>query len=166
MSSRAEDVAVTLNGFAQIVTSDLARDLGPDVIKMLTHSRAHIRKRAILALYKVLTKYPDLTPQAMTRLRERLEDMDPGKVSLSSVPVLFKFRSLCAGVVAAAVNVVCELSRQNPRDYLPLAPQLFHLLTTSSNNWMLIKIIKLVSILLRTRAVELRSCTVWNADPS
>lgn len=50
----------------------------------------------------------------------------------------------CSGVVAATVNVLCELVHQNPRDYLPLAPQLFHLLTTSSNNWMLIKIIKLV----------------------
>ncbi|KIP11664.1 hypothetical protein PHLGIDRAFT_82909, partial [Phlebiopsis gigantea 11061_1 CR5-6] len=127
-SSRVEDVAVTLNGFSQIVTSDLARDLGPDVIKMLTHSRAQIRKRAVLALFKVLTKYPDLTPQAMTRLRERLEDTD-------------------AGVVAATINVICELSRRNPQDYLSLAPQLFHLLTTSSNNWMLIKVIKLFGTL-------------------
>ena len=49
-----------------------------------------------------------------------------------------------AGVVAAAVNVLCELARKNPADYLSLAPQLFHLLTTSTNNWMLIKLIKLV----------------------
>lgn len=45
---------------------------------MLTHSRTHIRKRAIIALYKVLVKYPEVTPQAMPRLRERLEDADPG----------------------------------------------------------------------------------------
>jgi len=51
-------------------------------------------------------------------------------------------------VIAAAINVLCELARQNPKDYLALAPQLFHLLTTSSNNWMLIKIIKLVFELL------------------
>ena len=49
-----------------------------------------------------------------------------------------------AAVVAATVNVLCELARRNPKDYLSLAPQLFHLLTSSSNNWMLIKIIKLV----------------------
>lgn len=78
-SSRAEEVAVTLNGFSQIVTPDLARDLGADVVKMLTHSRATIRKRAVLALFKVLAKYPELTPQAMTRLRERLDDPDPGE---------------------------------------------------------------------------------------
>ena len=55
----------------------LLGDLGADVIKMLTHSRAQIRKRAVLALYKVLIKYPELTQQAMTRLRERLDDPDP-----------------------------------------------------------------------------------------
>lgn len=80
-SSRPEDIAVTLNGFSQIVTPDLARDLGPDVIKMLTHSKAHIRKRAVLALFKVLNQYPDLTASAMTRLRERLDDPDPGELS-------------------------------------------------------------------------------------
>ena len=35
--------------------------------------------------------------------------------------------------------------RRDPTDYLSLAPQLFRLMTTSSNNWMLIKLIKLVS---------------------
>ena len=47
-------------------------------------------------------------------------------------------------VVSAAVNVICELAAKNPQNYLPLAPQLFKLLTTSNNNWMVIKIIKLV----------------------
>lgn len=50
------------------------------------------------------------------------------------------------GVQSAAVNVICELARKNPKNYLPLAPVFFKLMTTSSNNWMLIKIIKLVSI--------------------
>ena len=46
--------------------------------------------------------------------------------------------------MSAVVSVVCELARKNPKNYLSLAPQLFKILTTSSNNWMLIKIIKLV----------------------
>ena len=49
------------------------------------------------------------------------------------------------GVQSAAVSVICELARKNPRNYLSLAPIFFKLLTSSSNNWMLIKIIKLVS---------------------
>ncbi|RXW22674.1 hypothetical protein EST38_g3183 [Candolleomyces aberdarensis] len=124
LSSTPTDIAITLNGLAHIVTSDLARDLAPELIAMLNHSRPHIRKRAILALYRLLSKYPEAIHQARPRLEEKLEDSDPA-------------------VVAATVNVVCELARRNPKDYLSLAPQLFHLLTTSSNNWMLIKIIKL-----------------------
>lgn len=60
------------------------------------------------------------------RLRERLGDED-------------------IGVVSATVNLICEMARKDPRKYLPLAPELFELLTASTNNWMLIKIIKLVS---------------------
>ena len=47
-------------------------------------------------------------------------------------------------VICAVVNLICELARKNPKNYLSLAPQLFNLLNTSTNNWMLIKIIKLV----------------------
>lgn len=49
------------------------------------------------------------------------------------------------GVQSAAVNVICELARKNPKNYLSLAPLFFKLMTNSTNNWMLIKIIKLVS---------------------
>jgi hypothetical protein len=65
------------------------------------------------------------------------------------------------GVVAATVNVLCELARQNPAEYLSLAPQLFHLLTSSSNNWMLIKIIKLVCRLTDSRESRPSSALVW-----
>ncbi|OCH95738.1 Adaptor protein complex AP-3 delta subunit, partial [Obba rivulosa] len=128
LSSKPEDVAVALNGLSHIVTPDLGRDLSQEITAMLNHSRAHIRKRAVLALFKVFIRYPEAIPQGMPRLREKLEDPDPG-------------------VVAATVNVLCELVYRSPQDYLSLAPQLFHLLTTSSNNWMLIKIIKLFGIL-------------------
>lgn len=49
------------------------------------------------------------------------------------------------GVQSAAVNVICELARRNPKNYLSLAPLFFKLMTSSTNNWVLIKIIKLVS---------------------
>ncbi|KAI0334057.1 Ap3d1 protein [Cubamyces sp. BRFM 1775] len=128
LGSKPDDVAVALNGLSHIVTPELARDLAPELIAMLNHSRPHIRKRSVLALYKAIIRYPDMLPQCMNRLRDKLDDSDDG-------------------VVAATVNVLCELVHRNPRDYLPLAPQLFHLLTTSSNNWMLIKIIKLFGTL-------------------
>lgn len=45
---------------------------------MLNHSRPHIRKRAVLALYKAIIRYPEVLPQCMTRLREKLDDSDDG----------------------------------------------------------------------------------------
>lgn len=42
--------------------------------------------------------------------------------------------------MSCAVNVICELADKNPKNYLAMAPQFFRLLTTSSNNWMLIKV--------------------------
>lgn len=48
-------------------------------------------------------------------------------------------------MVSATINVLTELARQNAPNYLPLAPQLFDILSKSQNNWMLIKVVKLVS---------------------
>ena len=58
--------------------------------------------------------------------------------------ILMICASFSAGVQCAAVSVVCELARKNPKNYLSLAPTFFKLMTSSTNNWMLIKIIKLV----------------------
>lgn len=49
-----------------------------------------------------------------------------------------------SSVTAAIVNVVCELGWRRPHDFLPLAPRLFELLVDGGNNWMAIKLIKLV----------------------
>ncbi|ORE22376.1 hypothetical protein BCV71DRAFT_193160 [Rhizopus microsporus] len=122
------DISVALNGLSHIATPDLARDLSPDLVSMLNHSRPYIRKRVILVLYKIFLKYPEALRLSFPRLKEKLEDPDPS-------------------VVSAVVSVVCELARKNPKNYLSLAPQLFKILTTSTNNWMLIKIIKLFASL-------------------
>ncbi|CAF4243731.1 unnamed protein product [Rotaria sordida] len=49
--------------------------------------------------------------------------------------------------IPAAVNVICELARRNPENYLALAAFFFRIMTTSANNWILIKIIKLFGTL-------------------
>ncbi|ORZ17574.1 adaptin N terminal region-domain-containing protein [Lobosporangium transversale] len=127
-SSNPCEVGVAINGLSHILTPDLARDLCADLVSMLNHSRPIIRKKVLLVLYKVFLKYPEGLRLSFSRMKDRLDDPDPS-------------------VVSAAVNVICELARRNPKNYLSLAPQLFKLLTTSSNNWMLIKIIKLFAAL-------------------
>ena len=123
-SNVVRDGAIAMHTLAQIVDPSLARDLHGDIIILLNHSSAYMRKRAVLVLYRVALKYPEALRVAFPRLKERLEDDD-------------------ISVVSASVNVICELSRRNPKSYLPLAPLLFGLLD-SQTNWMLIKIVKLV----------------------
>jgi AP-3 complex subunit delta-1 len=122
------EAGIAINCLANICTPDLARDLAPDIVSMLTSSRPYIRKRAVLVLYKIFLKFPEALRPSFNRLKEKLEDPDPS-------------------VVSAAVNVICELARKNPKNYLILAPTLFKLLTRSNNNWMLIKVIKLFAAL-------------------
>jgi AP-3 complex subunit delta-1 len=120
------ETSLALGCLAQIVTPDLARTLLNDLLNMLNNSRPYIRKRVVLLLYKVFLKYPEALRIAFPRLREKLDDTDQA-------------------VVSATVNVICDLAFHNPKNYIVLAPQLYGLLTNSSNNWMLIKIVKLVS---------------------
>lgn len=74
--------------------------------------------------------YPETLRPAWPKIKERLQDEneDPS-------------------VTAAIINVVCELGWRRPQDFLPLAPRLFDLLVEGGNNWMAIKIIKLVRVI-------------------
>lgn len=127
-SQNMYDAGVALNGLACFVSPDLARDLANDIMTLMTSTKPYLRKKAVLIMYKVFLKFPDALRPAFPRLKEKLEDPDPG-------------------VQSAAVNVICELARKNPRNYLSLAPLFFKLMTSSTNNWVLIKIIKLFGAL-------------------
>lgn len=109
----------------------------------MSSGKPYIRKRAVLLLYKVFLNNPDALKPAFPRLREKLEDQDPG-LFVSQSKYSFMTAIFPIGVQAAAVNVICELARRNPKNYLALAPIFFRLMTSSTNNWVLIKIIKLV----------------------
>ena len=123
------NAAISLNCISNICNLDLARDIAADVLTMLASSKPYLRKRAILTLYKIFVSFPDSLRPSFPRLKERLQDPDPA-------------------VVGSAVNVICELARKNPRNYISLAPTFFELLKANShNNWMLIKVIKLFGAL-------------------
>ena len=119
-----------LNGLSHVITQELAQHLSEDIAVMLTHSRARVRKRAVLVLYSAIVKYPQILDRTWERMRDLLCDPDQG-------------------VVTATVNAVCELARRNPAPFVPLSPQLFEILTNTSNNWLLIKVVKLFGALAR-----------------
>ncbi|CAF1176469.1 unnamed protein product [Rotaria sordida] len=127
-STSMYEAGIAMSGLSCFINNDLARDLANDIMTLMTSTKPYIRKRAVLLLYKVFLNNPDALKPAFPRLKEKLEDSD-------------------SGVQAAAVNVICELARRNPKNYLALAPIFFRLMTTSTNNWVLIKIIKLFGAL-------------------
>lgn len=96
----------------------------------LTHSNPSVRKKTLVTIYRLALVYPETLRTAWPKIKDMLmdEQEDPS-------------------VTAAAINVVCELGWRRPRDFLPLAPRLFDLLVDGGNNWMAIKIIKLVGAL-------------------
>jgi len=121
-------VGLAINCLANICTTDLARDLVSDIVQLMTSNRAYVRKKAVLVMYKIFLKFPDALRPSFPKLKDKLEDRDTSAVS-------------------CAVNVICELARKNPQNYLALAPLFFKLLTHTANNWMLIKIVKLLGAL-------------------
>ncbi|XP_070491377.1 AP-3 complex subunit delta [Chironomus tepperi] len=122
------DAGVALSGLSCFISPDLSRDLANDIMTLMSSTKPYLRMKAVLMMYKVFLNYPEALRPAFPKLKEKLEDPDPG-------------------VQSAAVNVICELARKNPKNYLSLAPIFFKLMTTSTNNWMLIKIIKLFGAL-------------------
>ncbi|KAM9953313.1 hypothetical protein ACTFIR_008378 [Dictyostelium discoideum] len=129
LSSNQSEAYLALNCLSNICTTDLARELANDILTLLSTQKTHILKRAITVLYKIFLRYPESLRPAFPKLREKLDDPEPS-------------------VVSCSVNVICELARRNPKNYLPLAPVLFRILTNTTNNyWMLIKIVKLFAAL-------------------
>lgn len=122
------EAGLAINCIANIVTEELARDLLPEVTNLTRHPQPYLRKKAILCLFKLFVKYPQALRLSFDKIKACLTDHDPS-------------------VVSCAVNVITELSDKNPKNYLPLAPAFFELLTGSSNNWMLIKVVKLLGSL-------------------
>ncbi|PRT55349.1 AP-3 complex subunit delta [Wickerhamiella sorbophila] len=124
-----ERAGIALSGLATIVSPLLAAEVSEDITSMLNHSNSYVRKKAVLAIYKVLQQYPQALPAVLPRLRDRLEDSD-------------------TSVVSAVVNALCELSHQSddPSPFLEFAPQLFFLLKETQSNWLHIKILKLLAL--------------------
>ena len=112
-----------------IITPSIASSIQADVLPRLTHSNANVRKKTIVTLYRLALLHPETLRIAWPKLRHIILD-----------------EAEDSSVVAAAVNVTCELSWRRPHDVLPLAPRMFDLLVDGGNNWMAIKIIKLVML--------------------
>lgn len=127
-SPNPAEAALAIACLGNIVTPELSQTLVADVYSLLNNHKPDLRRRACLCLYKCFLRYPEALRPSFARLTECLEDDDQG-------------------VVQAAVTVLSELAMHNPKTYLPLAPKFYKLLTTSSSNWMTIKLVKVFGVL-------------------
>ena len=125
-------MSLPLVALPHVITPSLALSLLSDIVPRLNHSIPVVRKKTVVTLYRLALVYPETLRVAWPKIKERLmnEREDPS-------------------VTAAIINVVCELGWRRPRDFLPLAPRLFTLLVDGRDNWMAIKIIKLVCLSLQ-----------------
>lgn len=148
MSSSLTTMALPIVALPHVITASLAMSVLSDLLPRLTHSSPSVRKKTIVTLYRLALVYPETLRPAWPKIKERLMDENED-----------------SSVTAAIVNVVCELGWRRPRDFLPLAPRLFELLVDSGNNWMAIKLIKLVGPLYLppVKLFRLR-CSVRNID--
>lgn len=124
------EVGLALSGIATIVTANLAKDIVDDVVMKLNHLKPYIRKKAVLALYKVILQYPESIRAALPRVIEKLDDPD-------------------VSVVSATLTVVCEISKKNPNIFIGYLPKFFNILESTSNNWLTIRVLKLFQSLLK-----------------
>lgn len=129
MSPNIPALSLPLASLPHIITPSLAMSLLPDILSRLSHSNPVVRKKSIVCLYRFALVYPEALKLGWPKIQDRLMDDQED-----------------SSVTTAAINVVCELGWRRPHDFLPLAPRFFELLVDSGNNWMAIKIIKLVSL--------------------
>lgn len=122
------ETGCAMSGLSCFVSNEIGRELFNDVHRLLSSTKPYLRKKAVLLMYKILTVFPDTLCEVLPKLEEKLEDPDQG-------------------VQSSVINVICELARKNPKDFIHLEGTLYKLMENSSNNWMLIKIIKLFGAL-------------------
>jgi hypothetical protein len=82
---------------ANIVTKDLARDLIGDVVSLIGHSKPYVRKKSVLSLYKLYTKYP----QGLRLTFEKLKEVGSYNLLKDS-----GFLSLTHGFMATKISLV------------------------------------------------------------
>lgn len=148
-SPSATTICLPITALPHLINPSLALSTLSDLIPRLTSSNPSIRKKTIVTLYRLALVYPETLRAAWPQIKDRLmaPDEDPS-------------------VTAAIVNVVCELGWRRPNDFLPLAPRLFELLVDGGNNWMAIKLIKLVRVSTLEMRIPADALTVCYPDAS
>eukprot|EP01114_Cavostelium_apophysatum_P011948 TRINITY_DN2653_c0_g1_i1.p1 TRINITY_DN2653_c0_g1~~TRINITY_DN2653_c0_g1_i1.p1 ORF type:complete len:828 (+),score=234.87 TRINITY_DN2653_c0_g1_i1:127-2610(+) len=80
---------LALCALGNISSSSIARDLAPEVEKLLAHSNPYLRKKAALAAIRILRKCPDLMENFVPRIRALLNERNHG-VLLTGITLMLE----------------------------------------------------------------------------
>jgi len=103
---------LALTALGNISSSGIARDLAPEVEKLLSHSNPYLRKKAALAAIRILRKCPDLMENFVPRIRALLNERNHG-VLLTGVTLM---------------QELCETDPHNIEYFRRLVPTLVRIL--------------------------------------
>ncbi|CCH59341.1 hypothetical protein TBLA_0B05070 [Henningerozyma blattae CBS 6284] len=117
-------IGIALNGISNICTSSLARDISDDLVLMLKNKNPYIRKKTIIALFKVFLNYPESLRDNFDAFIDCLNDSD-------------------LSVISTTISVIVELSKKIPNFFIKISPILYDLLINIDNNWIIIRLLKL-----------------------
>ena len=78
LSSNQYIVAVALNTIGEVCTSDLCREVSPEVEKLMSNPNPYIKKKAALAATRIIKKCPELLETFADRIGSYLEDKNHG----------------------------------------------------------------------------------------
>ena len=122
------EVSTALTCLASMCTRDIADGVCESLCLLSTHSRPIIRKKVAIAMFVACEKSPSIFQSVVPKLKDLLTDAD---------------QTVQSGAVASFL----EFSRRNSRLVVPLIPIFFHLLKEIKNNWIVIKLLRLMMLL-------------------
>eukprot|EP00290_Baffinella_frigidus_P058635 CAMPEP_0180360018 /NCGR_PEP_ID=MMETSP0989-20121125/11664_1 /TAXON_ID=697907 /ORGANISM="non described non described, Strain CCMP2293" /LENGTH=651 /DNA_ID=CAMNT_0022351151 /DNA_START=46 /DNA_END=1997 /DNA_ORIENTATION=- len=105
-------VGQALCAMGDIGSADMCRDLSGEVEKLLTNTNAYIRKKAVLALLRILRKCPDMVEHYLEKITSLLSDRNHG---------------VLVGTLAMLIEV-CETQPEVVPSFRACAPQLLKML--------------------------------------
>lgn len=106
-------VGIALTAMGNICSAGMARDLSPDIERLLENTNPYIRKKAALTAMRVVVKVPDLVEGYVDRAGELLHDRNPS-VLLAGTALMLQLCELDAGAVEnyrQHVPMLCKLLR-------------------------------------------------------
>ncbi|KAI3645995.1 hypothetical protein MP228_008923 [Amoeboaphelidium protococcarum] len=99
-------VGLALATFGNIASSEMSRDLAPEVERLMSSSNSYIKKKAILCAVKVVKKVPDLADQFVVKAKHLLNEKNHA-VLLTSV-------TLCITLAGCSDNILRDVRGQIP----------------------------------------------------